>query len=69
MMWIVKIGQCTRRQVNFTWMDEKGEECDESQAYGCKMTHDLIHSDWCLVGDEVEENISMKGDSHAGERL
>ena len=58
-----------KKRMEPAWMDEKGQVCDESQAYGCKVTHDLIHPDWCLVGDEVGGNISMKGDGHAGGRL
>ena len=58
-----------KKRIEPAWMDEKGQVCDESQAYGCKVTHDLIHPDWCLVGDEVGGNISMKGDGHAGGRL
>ena len=62
-------GQCSDRMVRAgvakkriepAWIDDNGNACDESQAYGCKVTHDLIHPDWCLVGDEVGENISMK---------
>ncbi len=42
---------------------------DKSLAFGCKVTHDLIHPDWCIMGDEVGGNISMKGDGHVGGRL
>ena len=58
-----------KKRAKPTWMDHKGYECNKSQAYGCKVTHDLIHPDWCLVGDEVGGNISMKGDGNAEERL
>lgn len=48
------------------WMDRNGDECEESQALGCKVTHELCHPDLCFVGDEVGGNLSMKGDGHAG---
>ena len=34
------------------WMDRSGKiVSDKSLAFGCNVTHDLIHSDWCFVGD------------------
>ena len=57
------------KQAEPAWMGEIGIVCDESQAYGCKVTHYLIYPEWCLVGNEVGGNISMKGDSYAGGRL
>ena len=51
-------------------MDKSGNiVSDKSHAFGCKVTHDLIHPDWCLVGDDVGRKISMKGDGHVGRRL
>ena len=49
-----------------TWMNRHGEVCDENESFGCKVTHQIIHPDMCLVGDEVGGNISMKGDGHVG---
>ena len=40
---------------------------DQKKALGCKVTHDLIHPDMCVVSDKVGGNISMKGDGHIGE--
>ena len=59
-----------RKRDNAVWMDKSGKiVSDESLAFGCKVTHDLIHPDWCIVGDEAGGNISMKGDGHVGGRL
>ena len=65
---MVRAGVAKKRTTP-VWMNRDGKECRESDAFGCKVTHDLIHPDWCLVGDEVGGNISMKGDGHAGGRL
>ena len=65
---MVQAGVATKR-AEPVWMDETGKVCDESQAYGCKVTHDLIYPEWCLVGDEVGGNISIKGDGHVEGRL
>ena len=43
--------------------------CMEKDALGCKVTHDILRPDMCIVGDEVGGNISMKGDGHAGGEL
>ena len=51
------------------WMDRSGNTVDETKAFGCKVTHDILYPDMCLVGDEVGGNISMKGDGHAGGKL
>ena len=48
------------------WMDINGDECEQSQALGCKVTHELCHPDLCFVGDEVEGNLTKKGNCHAG---
>ena len=66
---MVRVGVAKKRD-KAVWMDKSGNVVrDESHAFGCKVTHDLIHPDWCLVGDEVGGNISMKGDGHVGGRL
>ena len=49
------------------WMDKSGNIMSEkSHSFGCKVTHDIIDPDWCLVDDEVGGNIS---NSHVGGRL
>ena len=48
------------------WMDRDGVECEESQAYDCKVTHIVTHPAYCLVGDEVGRNTNQKGDGHVG---
>ena len=51
------------------WMDRDGNECSESNAYGCKVTHKLVQPDMCICGDEVGGNLSMKGDGNEGGKL
>ncbi len=48
------------------WMDSDGNECQESNALGCQVTHRLCHPELCFVGNKVGGNISMKGDGHVG---
>ena len=33
------------------------------------MTHKLYHPDTCFIGDEVDGNLSMKGNGHTGDKL
>ena len=35
---------------------------EEEEAFGCKVTHNIVHPEWCIVGDETGMNLSMKGD-------
>ena len=58
-------GVAKRRDIP-VWMDRTGNVCDESEAVGCKVTHDLIHPEMCVVGDEVGGNLNMAGDGHVG---
>ena len=57
-----------RRDV-LTWMDREGNVISETEGHGCKVTHDLIHSEMCVVGDEVGGNLNMSGDGHIGGTL
>ena len=52
------------------WMDRQGNICEEDEAFGCKVFHQLSRPDMCICGDEVGGNLSMKGDGHiAGKTL
>ena len=51
------------------WMDRSGYVCSEEDAFGCKVHYQLLRPDMCICGDEVGNNISMKGDGHAGGEL
>ena len=51
------------------WMDRTGNVVEESEAFGCKVTHDIIHPEYVLVMDEVGGNTSQKGDGHVGGEL
>ena len=52
-----------------TWQDRYGNICPEEKAFGCKVTHKLLHPGMCLVGDEVGGNLNMTGDGHSGGQL
>ena len=58
-----------KRKETPVWMDRHGYIVEEKDSLGCKVTHDIIRPDMCVVGDEVGGNISMKGDGHAGGEL
>ena len=49
-------------------MDCIGNIVDESKAYGCKVTHDIIHPEYFIVADEIVNIISMKNDGRIGEK-
>ena len=59
----------TKKRTEPAWMDLEVKVCNKSQTYGCNVTHDLIHLELCLVGDEVIGNISMKAYGHIGGQL
>ena len=66
---MVQAGVAKKRD-EAVWMDKSDNiVSDKSHSFGCKVTHDIIHPDLCLVGDEVGGTISMKGDGHVGGRL
>ena len=58
-------GVAKRRDVS-TWIDRSGNICDDSEAFRCKVTHDLIHSEMCVVGDKVGDNLNMSGGGYFG---
>ena len=62
---MVKAGVAKKLDVP-VWRNKYGNDCEISEAFGCKMTHDLCHPDLCFVGDEVGGNINMTGDRHVG---
>ena len=51
---------------NPEWQNKKGEIVNEVQVYGCQVTHQLDHPEYCVVMDEVGGNINMQGDGHIG---
>ena len=51
------------------WQDEKGAECDEKNAFGCKVIHRVTHPEKCLVMNEVGANIGQRGNGHVVGRL
>ena len=48
------------------WQDKEGNIVEEPDAFGCKVTHQLTHPDYCIVMDEVGGNIHMTGDGDIG---
>ena len=51
------------------WITHDGKLCVEREAFGCKVTHELIKPHLCICGDEVGGNLCMKGDGHIGGQL
>ena len=51
------------------WMDKNGEIVTEEEAFGCKVTHDLLHPEYAIVLDEVGGNTNQKGDGNVGGEL
>ena len=51
------------------WMNREGHVCTSDEAFGCKVTHEIIRPDMCICGDEVGGNICMAGDGHVGGEL
>ena len=51
-----------------TWMNKKGETVkDESEAFGLKCTHKLIHPEYVMFVDEVGSNTNQKQDRNYGD--
>ena len=50
-------------------MNCEGNICNESEAFGCKVHHRIIHHELCFCGDEIGGNILTKGDRHHGREL
>ena len=48
------------------WQDKDGSTTSKVEAYDCKVTHELTHPDYCIVMDQVEVNINVKGDGRIG---
>jgi len=46
------------------WMDCEGNIVDKGSASGCQVTHAIVRPDYCIVADEIGNNISMKGGGH-----
>ena len=57
------------RLENPVWMNKSGEEVNEDDAFGCKVTHKITRPDMCLVVDEVGGNTNQKGDGNVGGEL
>ena len=51
------------------WQDMSGKNVLADDAFGCKVTHELLHPEMCLVMDEVGGNTSQKGDGSNGGEL
>ena len=62
----MEIAGVAKRLDEPVWKDRQGRIVDESDAFGCKVTHELIHPEYCIVGDEVGGNLNMSGDGHVG---
>lgn len=65
---LVDAGLATEREVA-AWMDIHGKVVHETDAFGCKVTHDIEEPDWVLLMDEVGGNTNQKGDGQVGGEL
>ena len=50
------------------YKDQDGNICDELNAFGVKCTHEITQPVMCLVMDEVDSNLSQKGDRQLGDK-
>ena len=64
----VDAGVAKEREL-LVWMNRFGNEVEEKDAFGCKVTHDILHPDYIICMDEVGGNTSQKGDGHIGGEL
>ena len=48
------------------FVDKAGNVCSEKDAFGFKVSHNIVHPDYFMMADEVGGNASQKGDGHAG---
>ncbi len=46
------------------FMDQYGNEVDESHRFGKKVDTEMTHPEYCIFGDETRCNTSMKTDGH-----
>ena len=49
----MELAGVARRLEEPVWMDRVGNAVEEKDAFGCKVTHELVHPEYCIVGDEV----------------
>ena len=47
---------------NPEWQDHNMNVCDQKNAAGCRVAHDLAHPDMCIIIDEVGSHTSQRGD-------
>ena len=50
-------------------MDRFGNEVEEKDAFGCKVTYDILLPDYIICMDEVGRNTSQKANGHIGGEL
>ena len=51
------------------WLDIDGTCCEDYNAFGCKVTHNLLAPEMCIVMGKVGGSTSQKGDGHIGDEL
>ena len=62
------VGLAPEREVA-AWMDENGKVVHETDAFGCKVTHDIDELDLVLVMDEASGNTNQTGDGQVRSNL
>ena len=50
-------------------MDTDGKELKQDDAFGCKVTHNILRPYMCIFMDEVGWNTNQKGDGNMGGQL
>ena len=48
------------------WMDKLGNPCNPDEAFGCKVTHQILYPEDVIVADELGGNLSQQGDGNLG---
>ena len=62
---LVDSGLANEREVA-AWIDIGGNIVQETNVFGCKVTHNIDKPDWVLVMGEVGGNTNQKGDGNVG---
>ena len=65
---LVDSGLANEREVD-AWIDIGGNIVQESNAFGCKVEHNIDKPDWVLVMGEVGGNTNQNGDGNVGGEL
>ena len=48
------------------WIDSNGKNCDQKDSTGFAFTHNMTHSRYFMVANELGSSVSYKGDGNFG---